>query len=137
MHTLARYYRIAIPEAHTVDDYFRQLQFFALEIVNEAAERSPGAHPSFFPRVGELIAICQNVVEEIREANKREQGDSRQTWNSMGKCEHVYRDEPEPEGGLITSFLVCVHCRKAKPVFSREMRFSNQKAYLAQAITAR
>lgn len=137
MATLARYYRQDVSDEQVIADYFRQLQFFAFEIVNEAIERIPSVHPSFFPRVGELIAVCQNVVEEVREANKNHERSQRKEWSRVGSCSHVWNHEPEGDGtGLLTGFLVCVNCSKVQPVFNRSQMYSAQKAYLAQALSA-
>ena len=128
---LARFYRIEAPDAATRDAYFEQLMEFSVEIVEEAVERSPMVHPSYFPKVGELLAICHNVVEEIRERKRQAESPSteetRKTWAKIEKCSHVWRSDEEPAGGLIESFLVCVHCPAVRPVFSRSVLFQKQR----------
>lgn len=120
---LARFYRIEKPDAATRDAYCAQMMEFSIEIIEEAVERSPTVYPSYFPKVGELLALCHNVVEEIRE-KKRQAADNdseeaRKKWAKVEKCKHVWRDEAEPEGSRIESFLVCVHCSAVRPVFSQ------------------
>lgn len=135
---LARLYRIAKPDDETIAGYFKQLAFFSIEIVTEACERASGVHPSFFPRAGELIALCQNVVEEIREANKKREGSVRSDWQEISKCSHTWKHESEGDGnGLLTGFLVCVNCPAVKPVLNRDKMYSAQRAYLAKALSAK
>lgn len=129
--TLARYYRIEDPDAATRDAYFSQLLPFSIEIVEEAIERSPTVHPSYFPKVGELLALCHNVVEEIQERKRKEQNadaeETRKKWAKVEKCAHVWRSDAEPEGGLIQAFLVCVYCSAVRPVFSQSVKFQKQR----------
>lgn len=131
METLALWYRQPKPEANEVIAYFNQLKHFALSIVEEAIQRSPGAHPDWFPKVGELLVICQQVVGGLR--NEKDNHPTNVAIYKMANCEHEWREEPEPEGGWITSFNVCVRCTKALPVFSRDPRFTSRNRYIGEA----
>lgn len=142
MERLARYYRQAKPDEQTISDYFKQLSFFPFEFVSEAIERAPSQYASFFPRVGELIAICQAVVEEVRQAEKHKPKAEQQRWEQMKHCEHeLVLQEESPEdlarsGGFLVAFNVCLYCGFARPVFSEAIQYEKQRRYLTEGMKA-
>lgn len=142
MELLARYYRQQRLDAQTISDYFKQLSFFSIEFVAEAVERAPGVHPSWFPKVGELIAICQSIVEEVREAEKHKPRAEQEQWRQMKNCEHEMRYQEEtPEnlarsGGFLVGFNVCLFCGFARPVFSSAIQFGQRRKYLEAGMRA-
>lgn len=131
METLALWYRQPRPAANEILAYFGQLKGFALSIVEEAIQRYPLVHPDWFPKVGELLAICGQVVGELR--SQQDSADSHASIYKMANCQHDWRDELEPEGSLIVSFKVCSHCTKAIPTFSSDARFARQRGYFVTA----
>lgn len=140
MERLARYYRAARPDEQMIADYFKQLSFFPFEFVSEAIERAPRQYPSFFPRVGELIVICQAVVEEVRQVEKQKPQAERQNWEQMKRCAHdlvLQAESPEgiaQSGGFLVGFNVCRHCGFARPVFSDAIQYERQRQYLAEGM---
>lgn len=136
MLALARLYPPYKPDDETIAAYFKPLSFMSIEIVTEAIERAASVHPTFYPKCGELIAICQNVVEEMREANKRRKQSAKSEWSRIGKCSHVYEFQQEGDGSqFLTGFLCCLNCPKVRPVFNRDKAFTKQTNYLATAMS--
>lgn len=137
--TLQRYYRNSSPLTQgEIADYFSHLRPFDLAVVDEAVERAPIHHPTFFPNWGELYRVCELVATEMRGSLEARADRQKQVFDQMAACEHAIRDvQPEPPGGFIREFHVCASCGHSRPVFSRDPQFARERAYLATAITAR
>lgn len=136
MELLKRYYRLTEFSADEVAAYFDQLKPFALEIVSEAVDRAPSVHPSFFPKAGELLALCELVAVDFRKTAERRMQRDRDEFQRIAACQHDYEIQPEPAGGLFESFRVCRKCEHAIPVISKAAEVARQSAYLQRALGA-
>lgn len=137
METLWRYYRLNGAVSSTeVTDYFNHLKSFDLATVDEAIERAPVKHPTYFPKWGELYQVCESVLEEFRDSTRARDDEAKLVYQTMAACKHAVRDvQPEPPGGMITAYKVCRECGHAVPVLSRNQEYRRQVNYLSAAIS--
>jgi hypothetical protein len=108
--------------------YFKQLARYPIELVVKATAQAPERYPTFFPAVGQLIEICDALSAQERLAV-----DPVTLIRATAECEHQYRFEPEPEGGLYAGFEVCVRCKRARPVLNKDAP-QIQQAYFGMAV---
>jgi hypothetical protein len=139
MTTLRRYYRMdGVVTVEEVTDYFHHLKLFDIGIVDEAIERTPILHPTWFPKWGELYAVCEAVANAFRSQSEAMAEKQKGAFDRMAACKHPVREiQPEPAGGLIKEFRVCATCGHSMPVFARDPQFAGQRAFLATAMKAR
>lgn len=90
--------------------YFRALARFPIETVLYAMVAAPQVHPTFFPKVGELIFLCYEAPSEQRNAVS-----SVAAIKAAAECDHDFVFEAEPEGAFFSGFDVCQRCGKAVP----------------------
>lgn len=119
-------------DAGEITAYFKQLSRFPIELVVKALEAAPESHPSYFPKAGELRALCEAAMVESR--MQPGNVDSVTAIRLMNGCDHELVFEPEPEGGIFAGFDVCAKCEFSKPV-TRKDADQRQIQYLTMAIS--
>lgn len=112
--------------------YFKLLSRFPIDLVVRVLEAAPESHPTYFPKAGELRALCESALVENR--SHLSNVDSVTAIRLMDGCDHDLVFEPEPEGGIFAGFEVCAKCEFSKPI-TRKDADQRQVEYLAMAIS--
>lgn len=97
--------------------YFRILRRFPIEIVEQVLLDAPSHFPTFFPKAGELLGLCEAAVTNLQQ--RITSIDSVAAMRLMDTCDHDFKWEAEPEGvpgaGLFAGFDVCTKCKLSRP----------------------
>ncbi len=112
--------------------YFRVLSRFAIELIERLLPEALRAHPTYFPKAGELLTLCDAVVADHK---RSEATDSVSVIRAMNSCEHVWEFEPEADSALWAGFHTCARCRLSKPHLRADAAPA-QVEYLQQALSA-
>lgn len=110
--------------------YFDTLSRFPIELIEQQFPEALQTHPSFFPKAGELLAMCQALIGTFRRPLST---DSVAAVREMAQCDHNWIFEPEADSSLWAGFDTCSRCGMSKPRV-REDAPRRQKEYLRMAI---
>ena len=94
-------------DAGELEAYRVELARFPLAVALVALDAAPLIFPAVFPSLDEMVDLCERIASAAPRLV--------QDLALVAECEHEYRFEPEPEGGLYSGFDVCCKCGRAKP----------------------
>lgn len=117
-------------EGDELGAYFRALSRFPIDLVEQQLPEALEQHPTYFPKSGELILLCQSVLANYQRPSVE---DSAKAIQQAAKCPHEWRYEPETDSTLWAGFDVCARCGLSKPRLRADAP-REQKEYLRMAI---